>query len=79
MSHMWVDLTFLLSGRFIINGFKVMRLLTASALSMMKMDIAPISAIACNVALVKAFKASCDVGPRKTCAAAAHVRGRDQR
>jgi hypothetical protein len=38
------------------------------------MGIAPISVIACKVAMVNAFKASCDVGPSKTGAAVAHLR-----
>ncbi len=75
MSHTWVDLTFQPSGRFIVNGFKVVRLLTTAMLSMMKMDVASVSVIACKVAMVKAFKASCNVGPSKTPAAAAHIRG----
>ncbi len=75
MLHTWVDLTFLPLGRFIINDFEVVRLLTMSMPSMMKMDLVPVSTIACKVAMVKAFKASCNVGPRKMRAAAAHLHG----
>ncbi len=79
MLHMWVDQTFLPPGRFIVNGFEVMHLLTTLTPSMMKMDIVPISAIACKVAMVNTFKASCDIDPSKTRAAAIHLRGCIQR
>jgi hypothetical protein len=79
MSHTCVDLTFLLPGRFIVNGFKVVHLLMTLTPSMMKMDVAPVSAIACKVAMVNAFKASYVVGPSKTRDAAAHLWGCVQR
>ncbi len=46
MSHTWVDQTFLPLGRLIVNGFAVVCLLTMLTPSIMKMDVAPLSAIA---------------------------------
>jgi hypothetical protein len=40
---------------------------------MTKMDVAPVSAIACNVAIVMAFKALCEVGPNNARVAMAHA------
>ncbi len=79
MLHTWVDLTFLPLGKFIVDGFKVVHLLTMLTLSMMKMDVAPVSVIACKGAIVKAFKASCLVGLSKMPAAATHLRGHIRR
>jgi hypothetical protein len=75
MSHTCVDLTFLPLGRFIVNGFEVLRLLTTLTPSMIKVDVAPVSTIGCKVAMVNAFKASCNIGPSKMGAAIAHLRG----
>ncbi len=46
MSHLCVDLNFLPSGRLIIKGFFVSLLFSTSTSSIMKMDVAPVSAIA---------------------------------
>ena len=45
MSHSCVDLIFLSSGRLIIKGFFVILLFSTSTSSIMKMDVAPVSAI----------------------------------
>jgi hypothetical protein len=46
MSHSCVNLTFLPSGRLIIKGFFVILLFSTSTPSIMKMAVAPVSAIA---------------------------------
>ena len=56
MSHMCVDLICLPSGRLIVSGFIAGRLFFMSAPSMTKIDVAPVSAIASDVAIVIAFR-----------------------
>ncbi len=56
MSHMCDDLICLPSGRLIISGFNAGRLFFTSAPSMTKIDVAPVSAIASDVAIVIAFR-----------------------
>ena len=56
MSHMCVDLICLPSGRLIISGFIAGRLFFTSAPSITKIDVAPVSAIASDVAIVIAFR-----------------------
>ena len=56
MSHMCVDLICLPSGRLIVSGFIAGRLFFTSAPSMTKIDVAPVSAIASDVAIVIAFR-----------------------
>ncbi len=46
MSHLCVNFTFLPSGRLIIKGFFVILLFFTSTPSIMKMDVASVSAIA---------------------------------
>jgi hypothetical protein len=46
MLHSCVDLTFLPSGRLIINGFFASLLFSTSTPSIMKIDVVPVSAIA---------------------------------
>ena len=46
MSHTCVDFICVPSGKLIIRGFTAMRLLATSAPSIMKMEVAPVSAIA---------------------------------
>ncbi len=53
MPHTCVDRTFLPSGKFIVRGDKAIRLLSTSAPSMMKMEVAPVSAMAWLVAIVR--------------------------
>ncbi len=56
MSQTCVDMTFLLSGIFIIKAFVVKHLFTTLMPSMIKIDVAPVSAIAWWVAILIAFK-----------------------
>ena len=56
MSHMCVDLICLPSGRLIVSGFIAGHLFFTSAPSMTKIDVAPVSAIASDVAIVIAFR-----------------------
>jgi hypothetical protein len=56
MSHMCVDLICLPSGRLIVSGFIACRLFLTSAPSMIKIDVATVSAIASDVAIVMAFR-----------------------
>ena len=56
MSHMCVDLICLPSGRLIVSGFIAGRLFFTSAPSMIKIDVAPVSAIALDVGIVMAFR-----------------------
>ncbi len=50
--HVWVEHTFLPSGRLIVIGFVVDRLLRAGASSLMKIKDAPVSAIPCVGAML---------------------------
>ena len=52
ISHRCVDCTIVPSGRLIFSGFFDNRLLSTSTPSMMKMDVAPVSAMAWSVAMV---------------------------
>ena len=56
MSQTCVDTTCLPSGKLIVSGSFAMRLLSISAPSMIKMEVAPVSAIAWCVVIVIAFK-----------------------
>ncbi len=56
MLHICVDLTCLPSGRLIVNGFVAGRLFLTLTPSMMNIDVAPVSAMACNAAIVSAFR-----------------------
>jgi len=64
MSHMCVDLICLPSGRLIVSGFIAGRLFFTSAPSMIKIDVAPVSAIASDVAIVIAFRYCVDGLPK---------------
>jgi hypothetical protein len=75
MSHMCVDCTLCPSGRLIVNGLDATHLFTTSTPSMINMDVAPGSPIACNVMIVMAFKALCEVGPKNARVAVAHACG----
>ena len=52
MSHTCVDLILEPSGKFIERGFNAVRRLATTAPSMMKMDVAPVSAMARSGAIV---------------------------
>ncbi len=56
MSHTCVDLIFLPSGRLTVSSFVANRLLSMSTPSIIKMDVAPVSATARFVAMVIAFR-----------------------
>ncbi len=75
MLHTCVDRTLSPSGRLIVNGFDAVHLLTTSMLSIMNMNIALVSVIACVAAIVIAIKASCEVGSNNARAAVAHACG----
>jgi hypothetical protein len=57
-----------------VRGFLATHLLTMSRLSMMNMDLAPVSAIAWFVAMVKAFK-YCGIRAPNICLAVAAIEG----
>ena len=61
MSHMCVEYIFLPSGKLIVRGVLVTRLLSTGAPSMMKIDVAPVSTMAWLVANVKALR-YCGIG-----------------
>ncbi len=56
MSQTCVNHIVVLSGKFILSGLVVIRLLPISTLSMMNISVAPVSAMALFVAMVSAFK-----------------------
>ncbi len=74
MSQTCVDTAFLPSGKLMVSGSVAMRLLSTSAPSMMKMEVAHVSAMVWFVAMVIAFK-YCGMGlPNNIRAATAIVR-----
>jgi hypothetical protein len=56
VSHMCVDLICLPSGRLIVIGFLAVHLFFTAAPSMTKIEVAPVSAIASDAAIVRAFR-----------------------
>ncbi len=56
ISQMCVNLTCLPSGRLIVSGFVAGLLFFTSTPSMTNIEFAPVSVIACEVAIVRAFK-----------------------
>jgi hypothetical protein len=75
MLQMCVDFILRQSGRLIVNTSGTTHLFATLMPSMTNMDVVPMSVIACNVAIVMAFKALCEVGPNNARAAMAHARG----
>jgi hypothetical protein len=75
MLHTCVDCTLRPSGRLILNGLDATHLFETLMPSMINMDVAHVYAIACNVAIVMAFKALCEVGPNNAQAVVALARG----
>ncbi len=71
ISQMWVDLTFRLSGMLIVKVLLVILLLMTLTPSIMKMEVAPVSVIACVDAIVIAFRYLCDGWPNMLQAVAA--------
>ena len=70
MSHVCVDLTLLPSGKFMVSGRIAGRRFWTGVPSITKIDFAPVSAIACNVAIVIALR-YCGKGVPNRCRAAA--------
>ena len=56
MSHVCVDFTFVPSGRLIVSGRIAGRRFLHGVPSMMKIDLAPVSANACNAAMMIALR-----------------------
>ena len=69
MSQTCDDATFLPSGKLIVRGLVAGLLLITSTPSIIKIEVAPVSAMACVVAIVTAFRYSVD-GLPGTCRAA---------
>ena len=59
MSHSCVDFPFVPSGKFIVSGLLVFRLLFTGAPSIMNTFFALVSAIACDILIVIAFRHCC--------------------
>ncbi len=73
MSHVCVDFTFVPSGRLMVSGRMVGRMFLHGVPSMMKIEVAPVSAIACYAAMTIALR-YCGFGaPNNCCAVAAIV------
>ncbi len=77
MSHRCVDQIVVPLGKLILRGFIATRLLSTYALSMMKMAVAPVSAIASFAAMVSAFK-YCGMGLPNIAWAVATSNGRSR-
>ncbi len=75
MSHTCVDQIVVPFGNLILSGFVATHLLSTSASSMMKMAVAPVSAIASFAAMVSAFK-YCGMGLLNIARAVAASNGR---
>ena len=75
MSQTCVNPIVVPSGEFILSGFIVIRLLLTSVLSMMKIVVAPVSAIALYAAMVSVFK-YCNMGFPNVAQAVATIKGR---
>ena len=76
MHSNYFDFTCLPSGKLIVIGFEATRLLSTSTPSIINIDVAPVSAIACCVSIVIALRDSCVGIPNRWCAAAANGCGR---
>jgi hypothetical protein len=55
MMHLWVACTHVPSGKFMVRGFKQRHLFMVLMLSIVKMDVAPVLAIAQSAAIMMAF------------------------
>ena len=73
ISQPWVDFIFVPSGRLMVSGFVARRLLFTGVTSMMKMAVAPVSTIACDVAIVISCRRLCPGAPNRVRAVAANV------
>ncbi len=76
MSHRCVDLTWLPSGKMIVIGFVAGRMFLTGVPSIMNMDVAPVSTISCNVAIVITLR-YWRVGAPNRCHAVAANDGRE--
>jgi hypothetical protein len=75
VSQTCVDHIVVPSGKFILSGLVAIRLLSTSALSMMNIAVAPVSAMTLFAAMISAFK-YCGIGiPNMVCAVAT-IKGR---
>ena len=70
MSHVCVDCTFVLSGRLMVSGRMAGQRFSHGVPSMIKIKAAPVSAIACNAAMVIALR-YCGFGAPNNCLAVA--------
>ena len=71
ISHTCVEYFFLRSGKLIVRGVRVTCLLSTGALSMMNIDVAPVSAMTWLVANVKVLRYCGIKAPYSACAVAA--------
>ncbi len=69
--HVCVDLTLLPSGKFMVSGWIAGRRFWTGLPSITKIEVAPVSAIACNVAIVIALRYCGEGAPNRCLAAAA--------
>ncbi len=72
ISQMCVDFTCLPSGRLIVSNFVAGFLFFTLIPSMMNIEVAPVSAMACEVVIVRAFK-YCGMGLPNICLAVAAI------
>ena len=72
MSHVCVDITFVPSGRLMVSGCTARRKFLHGVPSMMKIEVAPVSAIACNAAMAIALR-YCGFGAPNNCLAVAAI------
>ena len=75
MSQTCVDNIVVPLGKFILSGLVALRLLLTSALSMMNIVVAPVSAMALFAAMASAFK-NCGIGVPNMIRAVAAIEGR---
>jgi hypothetical protein len=73
MSHVCVDFTFVSSGRLMVSERMAGRMFLHGVPSMMKIEVAPVSAIACDAAMAIALRYSGFGAPNNCCAVAAIV------
>ena len=72
MLHLCVDITFVPSGRLIVSGRTARRRFLHGVPSMMKIKVAPVSAIACDAAMAIALS-YCGFGAPNNCLAVAAI------
>ena len=72
MSHVCVNFVFVPSGRLIVSGRTAGRRFLHGVPSMMKIEVAPVSAIACDAAMAIALR-YCGFGAPNNCLAVAAI------